>query len=234
MSQPSQSFAAAFSDLFLSPRNLFSALPAHRSWTWAALALLIVAQIVSIYVFFGPMSAEWIVEQQLAVANLPANEAEAARPTLMLVAANIAHITAVSSLLMGVLFPALLALAYFLGERVLLGSRQSYRAWFAIAVWAQLPQLLNAAGLIVLSVLAASPDQPLAVANYASLNGLMLDLPLGHAWYNWAQAFSLFFIWGSVLIAIAVRVAQPIAWGRALLLGAMPYLLVFGVWAVLV
>jgi hypothetical protein len=97
-----------------------------------------------------------------------------------------------------------------------------------------MPMLLNALGLIVLSLLAASPDQPLAVANYASLNGLVLDLPLGHPWYNWAQAFSLFFIWSSVLIAIAVRVTQPIAWGRALLLGALPYVLVFGVWAVLV
>lgn len=234
MSQPSKSLAAALSDIFLAPSSLFGALPSHRSWTWAALALLIAAQIASLYAFFGPMSAEWIVEQQLAVANLPANEAEAARTTLMAMAPNIAHISAASSVLMGVVFPALLALVYFLGERLLSGSRQSYGAWFAISVWAQMPMLLNAVGLIGLSLLAAAPDQPLAVANYASLNGMVLDLPLGHAWYNWAQAFSLFFIWSSALIAVAARVAQPIAWGRALLLGGLPYLLVFGVWAVLV
>src|SRR3546814_18559511 len=90
------------------------------------------------------MSAEWIVEQQLAVANLSANEAEAARSTLMAMAPNIAHISAASSLLMGVLFPALLALVYFLGERLLSTSRQSYSAWFSISVWAQMPMLLNA------------------------------------------------------------------------------------------
>lgn len=238
MSQPSQSFAAALSDIFLAPRNLFSALPAHRRWTWAALALLLVVQIIATYVFFAPMSAEWIVEQQLAVANLSASEAEAARSTLVAMASNIAHITAASSLLIGVLFPALLALVYFLGERVLAKSRQSYGAWFVIAVWSQMPMLINAIGLIGLSLLAASPEQPLAVANYASLNGMILDLPLGHAWYNWAQAFSLFFIWSSALTAVAARVAQPLAqpigWGRALLLGALPYLLVFAVWAVLV
>lgn len=234
MSQPSNNFFVGLSDLFLSPRNLFSALPSHRSWAWAALALLIVSQIASIYVFFGPMSPEWIVEQQLAVANLSGNDAEAARSTLMAMAPNIAHISAATTLVMGVLISALLALVYFLGERVLVRSRQSYGAWFAIAVWAQLPMLLNALGLIALSLMAASPDQPLALANYASLNGLILDLPLGHPWYNWAQAFSVFFIWSSVLIAIAVRVAQPVAWGRALLLGALPYVLVFGVWAVLV
>jgi hypothetical protein len=234
MNLSSKNIAAALSDIFLAPSNLFSALPSHRSWAWAALALLIAVQIASIYAFFGPMSPEWIVEQQLAVAGLSANEAEAARPTLMAMAPNIAHISAASSVMMVGLFPALLALVYFLGERLLSGSRQSYGSWFSISVWAQMPMLLNALGLIVLSLLAASPDQPLAVANYASLNGLILDLPLGHPWYNWAQAFSVFFIWSSVLIAIAVRVAQPIAWGRALLLGALPYVLVFGVWAVLV
>lgn len=234
MSQPSKSLAAALFDIFLAPSSLFGALPSHRSWTWTALALLIATQIIAVYAFFGPMSPEWIVEQQLAVANLSANEAEAARATLMAMAPNIAHISAASSLLMGVVFPALLALVYFLGERLLSGSRQSYGAWFSISVWAQMPMLLNAIGLIGLSLLAASPDQPLAIANYASLNGLILDLPLRHPWYNWAQAFSVFFIWSSALIAIAVRVAQPIAWGRAVLLGALPYLLVFGVWAVLV
>lgn len=234
MSQPSTNFFAGLSDLFLAPSNLFGALPSHRSWTWGALALLIAAQIVSLYVFFGPMSPEWIVEQQLAVANLSASEADAARSTLMSMAANIAHISAATTLVMGVLISALLALVYFLGERVLAGSRQTYAAWFAIAVWAQLPMLLNALGLIALSLLAASPDQPLAVANYASLNGLILDLPLDHPWHNWAQALSLFFVWSALLIAVAVRVAQPVAWNRALLLGALPYLLVFGVWAVLV
>jgi len=234
MSQPSTNLAAALSDIFLAPRALFSALPTHRTWTWAALALLIAVQIASIYAFFGPMNPEWIVEQQLAVANLSANEAEAARSTLMTMAPNVAHITAASTLVMGALFPALLALVYFLGERVLAGSRQRYGAWFSIAVWAQLPMLFNALGLIALSLLAASPDQPLSQANYASLNGLIVDLPLGHPWYNWAQALSLFFVWSSVLVAVAARVARPIAWSRALLLGALPYGLVFGIWAVLV
>lgn len=234
MSQPSADLAAGLSDLFLAPRNLFGALPSHRAWTWAALALLIVVQIVSLYVFFGPMSPEWIVEQQLAAANLPASEAEAARATLMAMAPNIAHISAATTLVMSALISALLALVYFLGERVLARSRQSYGAWFAIAVWAQLPMLLNALGLIALSLMAASPDQPLAVANYASLNGVMLDLPLGHPWHNWATTFSLFFAWSIALVAIAARVAQPLAWARALALAALPYLLVFGIWAVLV
>ncbi|PKM41578.1 MAG: hypothetical protein CVV05_20560 [Gammaproteobacteria bacterium HGW-Gammaproteobacteria-1] len=62
MNLSSKNIAAALSDIFLAPSNLFSALPSHRSWTWAALALLIAVQIASIYAFFGPMSPEWIVD----------------------------------------------------------------------------------------------------------------------------------------------------------------------------
>src|SRR3546814_14090632 len=89
MSQPSKNLAAALSDIFLAPSSLFSALPSHRSWTWTALASLAATQIIAVYAFFGPMSAEWIVEQQLAVTNLSANEAEAARSTLMAVAPHL-------------------------------------------------------------------------------------------------------------------------------------------------
>lgn len=230
----SASAAQALVDIFLSPRALFIALPAHRRWTWIALGLLVLFQIASVYVFFGPMSPDWLVEQQLASADIPANQMAQAKATMLQVAPYTAHIGAAMGVVATVVISALVALVMFAAERVLVPSRQSYGQWYAVTIWAQMPMLLNGLGLIVLSLLAASPDQPLSVANWASLNELLLGLPVGDAWYGWAEAFSLFFLWTIALFAIAIRTAKPVAWPRALALASLPYVLSFGIWALFI
>jgi len=230
----SASAAQALVDIFLSPRALFTALPAHRRWTWIALGLLVLFQIASVYVFFGPMSPDWLVEQQLASADIPANQMAQAKATMLQVAPYTAHIGAAMGVVATVVISALVALVMFAAERVLVPSRQSYGQWYAVTIWAQMPMLLNGLGLIVLSLLAASPDQPLSVANWASLNELLLGLPVGDAWYGWAEAFSLFFLWTIALFAIAIRTAKPVAWPRALALASLPYVLSFGIWALFI
>jgi len=230
----SASAAQALVDIFLSPRALFTALPAHRRWTWIALGLLVLFQTASVYVFFGPMSPDWLVEQQLASADIPANQMAQAKATMLQVAPYTAHIGAAMGVVATVVISALVALVMFAAERVLVPSRQSYGQWYAVTIWAQMPMLLNGLGLIVLSLLAASPDQPLSVANWASLNELLLGLPVGDAWYGWAEAFSLFFLWTIALFAIAIRTAKPVAWPRALALASLPYVLSFGIWALFI
>ncbi|HRD74228.1 MAG TPA: YIP1 family protein [Aquimonas sp.] len=230
----SASAVQALVDIFLAPRALFTALPTHRRWTWLALGLLVLFQVASVYTFFGPMSPEWLVDQQLASADIPENQMAQAKATMLQVAPYTAHIGAAMGVVGTVVIAALVALILFAGERVLVPSRQSYGQWYAVTIWAQMPMLLSALGLIVLSLLAASPDQPLSVANWASLNELILGLPIGDAWYGWTEAFSLFFIWTIALVAIATRTAKAVAWPRALLLGSLPYVLTFGIWAIFV
>jgi hypothetical protein len=74
----------------------------------------------------------------------------------------------------------------------------------------------------------------LDLANYASLNALALGLAPGERGYALASGLNLFYLWSIGLVAVAARHWSGLDWGRALLLGALPYLLVFGVWALLV
>jgi hypothetical protein len=88
--------------------------------------------------------------------------------------------------------------------------------------------------LIVLSLLSEDPNMPLDLANYASVNALALGLAPGERGYSLASGLNLFYLWSIGLVAVAARQWSGLDWGRALLLGALPYLLVFGVWAALV
>ena len=105
--------------------------------------------------------------------------------------------------------------------------------WLYLAFALGMPMLINALGLIVLCFIQPG-DKPLQLANYASLNALVLGLAPGERGHGLAAALSLFYLWNIVLAAIGTRVFSGYGWGKSVLLAALPYLLLFGVWAALV
>ena len=219
----------ALMDAIVSPSAAFTALRTHLSWAWAALLILVTTHLIGTYSWLGPMSPEWIVEQQLASANLPPAQENDARAMLIQVAPHAAHLTAISGIFTLITITLMLAAFYFLGERILSQSRTGYGAWFAAASWSLLPLAINSLGLAILSLLADHPNQTLDTVNYASLNNILLHLPIGHSHYILAGALSLFYIWTAALGATAVRVWANVTWSRALAIGFLPYTAVFGI-----
>lgn len=233
MSRPSPNFATGLLDAFVAPASLFRALP-DRRWGWAAFALVALALAVSMFVFFQPMSPEWIVEQQLLQMGdrISEQDIERARPQMLSMAPHTAAFTAIGGVLMTGLLVLLVGSLYMLLARVATGGpRRGWSAWIRFAAWIQLPQLAYALGLILIVLLASTPDLPMGQMGYASLNNLVLDLPPGHRWYNFALNVNLFTLWSLVLAAIGIRTWTGAGWGRSLLVAAAPWLLVYGIWA---
>ncbi|MCD9027632.1 YIP1 family protein [Luteimonas sp. BDR2-5] len=237
MSRPSSSFTSGLIDLFLAPVSLFEALPTRRFWGWGAFLLTSAITVVALYVFITPMSPEWIVEQQVQQmgARMSGQELAQVRPQLLAMAPYTAPISAIGGVFASGLLVVLLGSVYMLLERLATrGPRHGWGQWLRFTVWTQLPQVLYALGLIALALLAQAPDQPLTQLGYASLNGLVLDLPPGHRWANWASNLGLFQLWSIVLAAVGIRVWTQASWARAAALAALPWILVFGVWALFV
>lgn len=233
MSRPSPSLAAGLLDLFVAPASLFRALPDRRWWGWAAFILIAVSIAVATYVFFSPMSPEWIVEQQIQQMGDRMSEAdiERIRPQLVSMAPH----TAIFSALGGVFFLGLLVLlvgsVYMLLSRVATsGPKRGWGAWLRFTTWTQLPGVAYAIGLLVMTLVAGSPDQSMEMMGYASLNAV-LGLPPGHRWYNLAVNLGLFTIWSMALSVIGFRIWTGASVARSVVLGLLPWVLVYGIWA---
>lgn len=216
-------------DPFLAPAEAFCAVRERpASSGWALLAIGGVAAL-SVYALLGGASPEWIVSQQLLeVGDLKPDELEVTRKALLDIAPYAVHLGAASQVLVLPMFCALLAGAYLLGERLLGRSRQRYAAWFALAALSLMPLLVNALGLIVLSLLQGG-EKPLQLANYASLNAL--GLSPGERGQGLAAALNLFYLWSIGLAAVGSRAYTGYGWGRCVALAALPYVAFFGVWA---
>jgi hypothetical protein len=224
--------SSALLDIFIAPKQAF----AKIRGTGGNLLLLLGQMLLTalaFYLFYQGMSPEWLVEQQmLTTGDLTPAEAEQARAMIAQSAPYTAVISAVFGPIMLLVVNAIVAGYLHLISKMSGDFR--YQDWFGFSVWSQMPLVLNTMGLILLVLFAETPNLPMATINYASLNQLVLNLPIGAPFYTWAEAFSLFMFWQIAIAAIGLKQWCNFGTGKATLFAALPTLLIFGIWALLV
>ncbi len=226
------SFFSQILNTLINPAAALAAVPQQSGRHLWLLAIQVVLTTGIIYWFYAGMSPAWLVEQQILHAGeLTPAETEQIRAAMAGMASATPIIGAVSVAIGSLAFTAITA-----GYLLLTGTLQkalNYGQWFALVVWSQLPALLNILGLAVLVLLSDSPDQPLMLVNYASLNQLVLDLPVGHALYTWAESINVFLIWQLWILFAGLQSAAAFSAKRAAVVVGTPVLLIFGLWALL-
>ena len=225
-------FISQILNTLLNPAAAMAAVPQQSGRHFWLLAIQLLLTTAIIYWFYAGMSPAWLVDQQMLHAGeLTPAETEQIRAAMAEMAGATPLIGAVSVAVGSLAFTAITA-----GYLLLTGKLQkalNYGQWFALVVWSQLPTLLNILGLALLVLLADSPDQPLMLVNYASLNQLVLDLPVGHALYTWAESINVFLIWQLWIVFAGLQSAAGFTAKRAAIVTGTPVLLIFGLWALL-
>ncbi|WP_031569440.1 YIP1 family protein [Rheinheimera texasensis] len=223
-------FFSQILNTLLNPSAAMATVPQQSGRHLWLLAIQVLLTTAIIYWFYAGMSPAWLVEQQILHAGeLTPAETEQIRAAMAGMAGATPIIGAVSVAVGSVAFVAICA-----GYLLLTGTLQkalNYGQWFALVVWSQLPALLNILGLAVLVLLSDSPDQPLMLVNYASLNQLVLDLPVGHALYTWAESINVFLVWQLWILFAGLQSAAAFSAKRAAIVVGTPVLLIFGLWA---
>lgn len=225
-------FLSVCSNILVSPNLAWQQLR-EKFLIAPALLLQIILTSAAIYLFYSGMSAEWLVEQQLLQAgDLTPAETEQARAMMAQTVTYTPIIGVVSVVVMSLLMHAIFAGYYHLIGKM--AGNFSYSQWFAASVWSQMPLLLNMLGLMLLTLLADNPNLPLSTANYASVNQLLLQLPPSHSFYFLTESLNLFYFWQVALLTLAFRQWCQFSLTKALLLAALPLVLIFGTWALLI
>lgn len=219
-------------DIFIAPGQAFANIRGSGGNVLLLMGQLLLLAL-ALYLFYQGMSPEWLVEQQILQAGeLTPAEIEQSRAMMEQTAPYTAIIVAVTAPLMALLMNAVLAGYLHLISKMSGDFR--YQDWFGFSVWSQMPMQLNSIGLILLVLFSDTPNLPMAAANYASLNQLVLQLPIGAPFYTWAEAFSLFMLWQIAVMAIGLKQWCNFSMVKASIFAALPTVLIFGIWALLV
>lgn len=224
----------ALVDVFVAPKSLFEQHQAAKKWSWLALVLILAVTFFSAQAFYGNMSTDWLVEQQMMTIGPDASPAErqGAEDFINATAGNFGTVTGGMGAVMLLIFSALFAGYYMLAHKVTGHSEKplSFGDWFSVTVWSQMPLLINSIGFIVLFATASTSDLPLSLANYASLNQLVTDYAPGDALYTWAESLNLFSLWSIALVATAMQRLSNMSIAKSYIVAALPNLAIFGIW----
>ncbi|WP_406662897.1 YIP1 family protein [Gallaecimonas sp. GXIMD1310] len=226
----SKSAFAAVIDIVVAPAKALRGVDSHKGWTWLAFLLYVGSGVAfSFYYYMG--SGEWAMIKAQIMAPMADKGPEAIKQTSELLTPMRMAVTAAVGLL--VISPILFALhgAYLnMVTKSDESNTHNFGDWFALAVWARIPELLNYVILIALALASSLPGP--TELNILSLN-TVLGLPMTSHWSSLTNTLSLFTLWGMGLTQLGIRKWTNIPSGQAWFAAAAPYVIIFGGWAVI-
>ena len=221
-------------DIYLQPGKVFAELKDRPTYL---LPLLLTALLSAAMLLLYSMQVDpdWFVDHTMAAggSDMSASEIEQARK-VMPGARTMGYIGAVGAVLGTAVMTALFALYFMLAGKVT-GTATSFRHGMSLGSWAGMPLLLGTVVALV-GVLTMAPQTGMEALMLTNVDPLLLQLPADHRWSSLAKSFSLLNLWAVALIALGWRVWGRTGWTQAIVVAALPSVVIYGamaLWALL-
>lgn len=224
---------AVLQALAFEPRKAFAELDARPRFWWPLLVVAIASAVVN-YWYTAAVDLEWLADIQLRANPLTQNMTS---DELARMAQRSAANQGASAILNGVvtllILPLIMlasALYYSIAGKVT-GAERSYRHWLALSAWASIPTLLVllASAIVLLTAstnqISQSDLQPL------SFNSLFLHREPGDPGFTLLTSLNLIQLVSIYLATVGVRVWTGRSWLFSAIFVALPYVLLYGIWA---
>ena len=225
------STAAILSLLITQPRKAFEEL-AQRPRSWVPLLVMVLVAAGTSFWYFKVADVGWLLDETLRTSPRSATMTEEQRAqAAKIMSPNVLMWVSVITVI--VLLPLMRALeaAYYLLAGKITNVQRSYRQWFALGVWSNVPTLLAAipAALVLLTTtngqLDSSAIQPL------SLNELFFHRTMGQPGYSLFTTLTLLHPLAWLLAMIGVQEWSRRSWLFSAVFVLLPVVVIYGGWA---
>jgi hypothetical protein len=211
--------------MIVEPRTAFERLQRRPSF-WLPLILLTLGTMGLLGAYAQSVDLAWLNHQLLGdEPEMPAGF-EMSRVQLMG--------TSILVALVGIPLMRLLEAGYYHLAAQLFSLKHEFRHWMALACWSGLPLLLPLAASAVMLAFSGDAQLLQEQLNVLSINELFLQLPPTSRWYSLLSNLTVLHPWVWWLAACGVQVWTGRSWSFALGVALLPWVLVYGVWAMVV
>lgn len=215
-------------DIFLDPAKVFTAEKDKPTFLlpMAVMVALSVAMILAYYLRVDPV---WFQDFSLTMMGQEMTPAEIAQAKQFMPGAKVqGYIGAGGTVVFVPIMYAIFALYYFLAGKIA-GAGLSYKHGLSLVAWSGLPTALGAlVGLI--GALTMAPQTPLHAISLTRIDPLLVQLPFDHDLSTLAKGFDLLGLWAIALGAIGWKTFTRSGWASALVVAALPSVLIYGIW----
>jgi len=228
----SNSVWKALIDIFVAPAQALRAVRNQSNWLWAPLILIVASTLALLWAYYLNVDMDWLRQHMMSMSQVKLSEAQMEQAaqhmgrTPMLIGASIGSLAPV-------IWGLLIALYLHIVDKSTRNRLGSYAAWFALVLWCSMPQLLTTLGMAINFATASAPLGPeqLSVTN---LNALVFHLPLSDSWGKLLNGLDLSLFWSVALMGLGVAQWTERRYGKALAIAAAPYLVLYGLWALVI
>ncbi|MCK7592683.1 YIP1 family protein [Pseudomarimonas salicorniae] len=220
---------ATLGQVFTDPAKAFESLY-ERSNPVLPLLLLILGSAALMTWYYQVVDMSWLIDQMLAASPQGGDPAARAGMEKFMTPATMTVTTVVSIAVMLPLILLLTAVYYLLSAKVV-GSEIGFGKWFSFAAWASVPTLLTIPAGAVAILMASNGQLGTHEVNPLTLNQLFFHLPMGHHWQALLDAVHLPMLWSLFVSAVGYRVWTKKSAATSWIVVSLPYVLIFGIWA---
>jgi len=202
----------------------------ERSMLWLPLLLLIVGNVAMLAWYYSTVDIAWLQDQMLAAQ--PELDAEAREAMRSVLSQPVMMAGGIFGALIGIPAVYCLIAVYFLVAAKVIGNELGFGKWFAFVVWTSVPTLLNLPAMAMNLLMNPNGQIGPEALNPLSLNQLLFHFPLGHPWQGLLDALQLTTLWSIAVAVIGYQVWTRRSRATALLVVLLPYVVIFGGWAI--
>src|SRR5690554_6496935 len=225
----------ALVDIIAAPSKALDEVRHRVSWLWVPLGIVIALSIASLVSYYAWVDFDWLVDQSVADALQSGADpsAEAAIRSFMQ-PGTMVTVAAVSMLVMTLLIYTHQAVYLHLVNKVTGSPELRFGQWFALTAWSAFPMIFLALSTFGMLALTSSRQLGQYDLSPLSLQSLFIGAEPGSSWASWGSSLTLISFWTIGLLALGIRRWTGASVLKAVIIAAMPSVLIFGIWALVI
>jgi len=231
MTGNSYSVFNAMVDIVASPGKALDEIKSHTSWLWWPLLIMILLASGLMIYYFSWVDFPWLVEE--TIRQVPAeNRAESADAIRSFMQPGRSTWTTVIAIVIMTFVIFLLQSVYLhLANKLITGAEIGFGKWFSFSTWTAFVSVFGTLAAFVMIFMADSNQLSQQSLQVLSLNSLLIHAAPGEPWFTWASSLGLINFWTLYLMSIGYARWTGAAMVKSTIIAVLPWVLIFGIWA---
>lgn len=219
-------------NIFLEPAKVFSELREKPSF-WLPLLLSMASMAAVVLFYFMTVDSNWYLDHALLASGKEMSAAEIAQAKQVMPGTRVMGFFGAPSAALGIAIVSAITALYLMLAGKVTATAISFKQAFSLVCWANMPMLLGAL-IAFIGVLTMEPKTAIESLMLTNVDPLVMSLPVDHDWSKFAKGFNLLNFWVVYLMALGWRTWSKASWTQAVIVAALPSVVIYGCWALIV
>lgn len=224
----------AMVDIVASPGKALDEIRQHTAWLWWPLLVsMLLASGLFIY-YYNWVDFSWLVEE--TIRQIPIEDRAESEDMIrqFMQPGSSMWTTVIMIVLVSFIIYGVQAIYLLLANKLTTGGQIGFGGWFSLSVWTGFVSVFGSLAGFAAILMAESNQLTTHSLAVLSMNSLLVHASPGDAWFTWASSLTLINFWSLFLMCIGFSRWTDTTMVKSVIIVLLPWVLIFGVWAITV